>query len=365
MYLKELFERLGFETFFDCAGNLHGRIGESGDTIMTGSHADTVRNGGKYDGLYGVVGSALAAARLYEKHGKPKTAIEVVAFSEEEGSRFPFNFWGSKVLIGDIDWDTAAVLKDKDGISMEEALEACGFSYTPDCAKRDDIKVFVELHIEQGGVLEANDMEIGVVTGIVGYKKFSVEVFGQANHAGTTPMPYRKDAGFCAAQIITEVIKLAKEYGEPMVATVGQIEFKPGLANVVPDYAKFSLDMRHTDANVLNRFQEEARRIIERIAQETGTTFEFRAIFDDPPIPMSEGIMGIIKSACENQGVRHMKIHSGAGHDSQILSRVAPVGMIFVPSRGGISHNPEEFTEPELLEKGAEVLEETLYRLAY
>jgi len=365
MYLKEWFERLGFETFFDCAGNLHGRVGAKGETIMSGSHVDTVRNGGKYDGLYGVVGSALAASRLYKKHGAPKTAIEVIAFSEEEGARFTYNFWGSKAVIGDVDWTAAKDLKDRAGIRMEEALEGCGFSYSQDCAKRTDIKSFVELHIEQGDVLEMEGMEIGVVTSIVGYKKFNIEIFGEANHAGTTPMSYRKDAGFSSTKIISELIKCAKEYGEPLVTTIGQIEFKPNLANVVPGYAQFSLDTRHTDGELLNRFQAEALAIVERITAEDKTTFNFRAIFDDPPIPMDDAIMDTILKACENQGVKYRKIHSGAGHDAQIMSRIVPVGMIFVPSKDGISHSPNEFTEPKQLEKGVEVLEDALFRLAY
>ena len=365
MYLKELFEKLGFETFFDCAGNLHGRIGPKGDTIMTGSHVDTVRNGGKYDGLYGVVGSMMAVARLYKKHGAPKTAIEVVAFSEEEGTRFPFNFWGSKAVIGDVDWAVVKDLKDKEGIRMEDALIGSGFTYEQDCAKRADIKAFVEVHIEQGGVLETKDMEIGVVTSIIGLKKLNIEIFGEANHAGTTPMPYRKDAAFSAGKIISAIIKRAKEYGEPHVTTIGQIEFRPNLANVVPNYAQFSLDMRNTDGEKLNRFQAEALEIIKKVTAEDGTTFDFQAIFDDPPIPMDDKIMGAILSACENQNAKYMKMPSGAGHDAQIIARIAPVGMIFVPSKDGISHNPNEFTKPEQLEKGAEILEETLYKLAY
>ncbi|MCL2566141.1 MAG: M20 family metallo-hydrolase [Defluviitaleaceae bacterium] len=364
-YLKELFEKLGFDTYFDCAGNLHGRIGTQSDTIMTGSHADTVRNGGKYDGLYGVVAAALAVSKLYRKYGAPKKGLEVIAFSEEEGTRFPFNFWGSKTLIGDVEWDKVKCLTDKEGIRMVEALENQGFSYSNGCAKRDDIKAFVEIHIEQGGVLEAKNMEIGVVTGIVGYKKFNIEIFGEANHAGTTPMGFRKDAGFCAGVIISELIKRAREYGDPLVTTIGQIEFSPNLANVVPAYAQFSLDMRHTDGDILNRFQEEALEIVKKITSAEKVTYNFTTVFDDKPVYMDKDIMDIITKACENQGVKYMAIHSGAGHDSQILARIAPVGMIFVPSKNGVSHNPAEFTEPELLEKGVSILEEALHKLAY
>ena len=364
-YLKKFFEELGFETFFDGAGNLHGRIGASGNTILTGSHVDTVRDGGKYDGLYGVVGGALAVAKLYQKYGMPKTALEVIAFAEEEGTRFPYDFWGSKAIVGDIDWKKTATLQDKDGISLSEALDASGFSYTQDCAKRDDIRAFVELHVEQGQVLDANQLEIGVVTSIVGHKKFHLEIFGKANHAGTTPMAYRKDAGFSAAKIISEATGLARAYGEPLVFTVGEIEFKPSLSSVIPGYAKLSLDMRHTDGETLNRFQEEVLGIIEKVTSGEHTTFEFNTVFDDPPTPMDANIMGIIKKACEEQGVTHMKIHSGAGHDSQVMSRIAPVGMIFVPSKNGVSHNPREFTKPELLEKGVEILARTLHKLAY
>ena len=364
-YLEKLFKELGFETFFDDAGNLHGRIGSIGDTVLTGSHVDTVRDGGKYDGLYGIVGGALAIAKLYQQHGTPKTALEVIAFAEEEGTRFPYDFWGSKALVGDIDWEEAATLKDKDGITISEALKASGFSYTQGCAKRDDIKAFVELHVEQGQILDTNHLEIGVVTSIVGHKKFHLEIFGEANHAGTTPMLYRKDAGLCAAQILSKATLLAKAYGEPLVFTVGEVEFQPSISSVIPGYAKLSLDMRHTDGEILNRFQSEVLGIIKTVTAVEHTTFDFKTVFDDPPTPMDANIVGMIKKVCEEQGVAHMKIHSGAGHDSQVMSRIAPVGMIFVPSKNGVSHNPEEFTEPALLEKGVEILAETLYRLAY
>jgi len=364
-YLKELFEELGFETFFDGAGNLHGRIGDTSDTILTGSHVDTVQNGGKYDGLYGVVGGALAIARLYQKYGTPKTALEVIAFAEEEGTRFPFDFWGSKALTGDIDWEELSTLKDKDSITLSEALQASGFSYTKDCAKRDDIKAFVELHIEQGHVLDKNQLEIGVVTSIVGHQKYHLEIFGEANHAGTTPMAHRKDAGVSAAQIISKATELAKAYGEPLVFTAGEIEFKPSLSSVVPGYAKLSLDMRHTNGETLNRFQREVLDIIEAVTASNNTTFEFNTVFDDPPTPMDANIIEMIKKSCEKQGVSYMKIPSGAAHDSQVISRIAPVGMIFVPSKNGVSHNPKEFTKPELLEKGVDILAETLHQLAY
>ena len=364
-YLKELFEELGFETYFDDAGNLHGRIGNTADTVLTGSHVDTVQNGGKYDGLYGVVGGALAIARLHQKYGTPKTALEVIAFAEEEGTRFPLDFWGSKALTGAIDWEEIGTLKDKDGITLSEALKASGFSYTQDCAKRDDIKAFVELHIEQGPVLDANQLEIGVVTSIVGHQKYHLEIFGEANHAGTTPMTRRKDAGVSAARIISEATELAKTYGEPLVLTVGEIEFKPSLSSVVPGYAKISLDIRHTNRETLNRFQKEVLDIVEATAASNNTTFKFNTVFDYPPTPMDANIIEMIKKSCEEQGVSSMKIHSGAAHDTQIISQIAPVGMIFVPSKNGVSHNPEELTKPELLEKGVDILAETLYQLAY
>ena len=364
-YLKEFFERLGFDTFYDSAGNLHGRIGAAGDTVLTGSHADTVKNGGKYDGLYGVVASALAASRLYKKHGAPKTAIEVVAFSEEEGSRFPFNFFGSKALAGDLSWETVREFVDKEGISFAEAMESKGFSYKEEGVKRDDIKAFVEIHIEQGGVLEANQKEAGVVTAIVGQRKYIVEIFGEANHAGTTPMAYRKDAGLSASVIVSKIIKRAKEYGDPMVATVGQIEFKPGNINVVPAYARFSLDLRHTENEELDRIYAEFLEIVQRVTADTGTSYEIQTIGDSLPVYMDKGIMDIIEGICKERQIPHMKLPSGAGHDAQIVAQLAPVGMIFVPSKGGISHNPQEFTEASQLEAGVGILEEVLYRLAY
>ena len=364
-FLRNYMLEHGFEVGFDCAGNLHGRIGSSEKTVLSGSHVDTVRNGGKYDGLYGVVAAVLAVSRLYKKHGTPKHALEVVSFSEEEGSRFPFNFLGSKALIGSVNDSDILDLKDKDGVSMKDAMSKYGFEFKTGCAKRDDIKAFVEIHIEQGGVLESKDMDIGIVTSIVGYKKFRVDVHGEANHAGTTPMPMRKDAGFASALIISEVIKCAKEYGEPLVTTVGQIEFHPGLANVIPQLATFSLDMRHTDGNVLDRFQNEVSGIISKICAENNVSYEFKPIFNDNPVPMDKDITAMIAKVCDLRGLRSMEIHSGAGHDSQILSKVTPVGMIFVPSKDGISHNPNEHTDADKLELGVEVLEDVLYKLAY
>ena len=369
MYLKTLFEKLGLYAFFDCAGNLHGRTGSSmgtvGDTIMTGSHVDTVKNAGKFDGLYGVVGGALAISRLCKRYGMPNKILEVIAFSEEEGSRFPYNFFGSKALIGDVEWDEVVILKDELGISIVEALLSKGFVFTPKCAKRSDIKAFVELHVEQGGMLAAHNMEIGVVAGIVGYRKFSIEIFGEANHAGTTPMCYRKDAGFCASQIISEIIKRARDSGNTLVSTIGQIEFQPNLTCVIPEYAKFSLDMRHSDKSALDRFQNEVINVIVDITTKEGTTFSFQEILNTAPVSMDKNIMDVIKKACISQRLAHMKIQSGAAHDSQILSRVTSVGMIFVPSKDGISHSPKEFTEATQLERGVSILEETLHKLAY
>lgn len=364
-YLKKLFEKLGFDTYYDGAGNLHGRLGGPGKTIMTGSHADTVKNGGKYDGLYGVVASALAVSRLYKAHGMPKTALEVVAFSEEEGSRFPFNFFGSKALVGDVPWDEFKSLIDKEGINILDAMQSKGFAFTPDCALRNDIKTFVEAHIEQGGVLERTNNEIGVVTSIVGQKRFIIEIFGEANHAGTTPMAYRKDAGFCAAQIINKVVARAKEFDDILVTTVGQIELKPNNANVVPAYAKFSLDMRHPCSSALDSFKAEFLDIVKTVTADTKTTYDILTTLESEPVNMDDSIMEIISESCEKRQIAHMKIHSGAGHDSQIMAKIAPVAMIFVPSQGGISHNPAEFTEAKQLETGIDILEDVLFKLAY
>lgn len=367
--IKGIMEREGMETRFDEIGNLYGRISGSTcmeETILTGSHVDTVRNGGKYDGMYGIAAGILAIGHLNRTYGPPKKNMEVVAFAEEEGSRFPTVFWGSKNFLGLEKRCEVAELKDDDGITFEDAMGEAGFDFKKEeGAYREDVKAFLEAHIEQGGVLEAEEKEIGIVDSIAGQRRYHIHLTGTANHAGTTPMSYRRDALYAAAKMIGGILDKAGDYGPPLVATVGHVEVKPDMANVVPGEAEFSLDVRHTEEGILDKFIQEITFFMEETARACGVGFRIHMWMKELPVPMDPELVECLSSVCRQIGASSKIMHSGAGHDSQLIAREIPTVMIFVPSRGGISHNPEEYTTPEHLVRGIETLAEAIHQLAY
>lgn len=255
--LKDLIEEKGFHAYYDEVGNLFARLNGStytNETILTGSHIDTVINGGKYDGQFGIIGGIIAMEYLRDTYGPPVRNIEVVSIAEEEGSRFPFAFWGSKNIIGAVKKEMVEDLKDLNGLGFVEEMYRAGFGFKDESYEgRDDIKAFIELHVEQGGVLEIEKKPIGIVEHIVGQRRFTIEVKGQSNHAGTTPMCYRRDALYGTSKMIQAIMDKAIEYGEPLVATVGSLEVEPNTVNVVPGQVIFSLDIRHICRNILKK----------------------------------------------------------------------------------------------------------------
>lgn len=367
--LDKLMQEDGLTTRYDEIGNLFGRLEGSAykdETILTGSHVDTVKNGGKLDGAFGILAGILAIRLLKKKYGQPLRNLEVVSFAEEEGSRFPYAFWGSKNFVGIAKKEDVVDISDFNEVPFVEAMREAGFNFRDESKPfRNDLKGFVEIHIEQGNVLEKEGKDIGVVHSIVGQRRFTIEVMGVANHAGTTPMGYRKDALFAASQMINNVINRAKEYGDPLVATVGKIEVKPNTVNVVPGEALFTLDVRHTEKEVLVKFTEELTTIIKRIAADSGVEITIDMWMDEDPIPMNKQIVEVIEKQAKENGFNYKMMHSGAGHDSQIIAPVIPTAMVFVPSREGISHNPLEYTSPEQLAVGVQALMSSLYALAY
>lgn len=367
--LESLMIESGLEAYYDKVGNLYGKLKGTklpDETIMTGSHIDTVRNGGKYDGQFGIIAGIIAVTFLKEKYGEPLRNIEIVSLAEEEGSRFPFIFWGSKNIVGTVTKEEVEGLNDINGISFSEAISKAGFGFKDQSDKiREDIKYFIELHIEQGGVLEANNYSIGVVEHIVGQRRFIIDILGQANHAGTTPMSYRKDALHATSQIIWLIMDLAHRYGDPLVATVGKIESFPNSTNVVPSRVVFTLDIRHTCKDILVRFTKDVEDVINKISNNMNLSSNIEMYMDENPVPMNTGLTQIIVEQCNLRGLNFKTMHSGAGHDSQIFAPYIPTGLIFVPSKNGVSHSPLEYTEPNDLMKGIEVLIETLYFLAY
>ncbi|MCG7334755.1 allantoate deiminase [Sporosarcina sp. ACRSM] len=367
--LEKQMQEDGLTTRFDEIGNLFGRLEGSkynDETILTGSHVDTVKNGGKLDGAFGILAGILALRHLQAEYGQPLRNLEVVSFAEEEGSRFPYAFWGSKNLVGIAKKEDVENIEDFDGVPFVDAMRKAGFNFRDESKPmRNDVKGFVEIHIEQGNVLENEGKSIGVVHSIVGQRRFTIEVTGVANHAGTTPMGYRKDAVYAASQMIQGVIDKAIEYGDPLVATVGKIEVKPNIVNVVPGHALFTLDVRHTEKEILVKFTDELTAIINRISTASGVETTIDMWMDEDPIPMDRQIVEAIEKQTKEKGLNYKMMHSGAGHDSQIIAPIVPTAMIFVPSRDGISHNPLEYTSPEELATGVQALMESLYVLAY
>ncbi|MCR8644766.1 allantoate deiminase [Paenibacillus sp. N1-5-1-14] len=367
--LEQYMKEEGFTTYYDEIGNLYGRIEGSTypeETIMSGSHIDTVRNGGKYDGQYGILAAFMAIRALKEQHGQPLRTLEVVSFAEEEGSRFPYTFWGSKNLTGIARKEDVEGIADFNGVPFLEAMNQAGFRFRDEAAAaRTDIKAFVELHIEQGSVLEHEKLSVGVVHSIVGQRRFTVEITGEANHAGTTPMGYRKDAVHAAGRMIQQILDLAQAEGDPLVTTVGKIEVKPNVVNVVPGSSLFTLDIRHTDKAELIRFTEVVTDVMHQTAEAFGVGLNINMWMDEDPVPMDKQILEVLERQCKDNNIPYKMMHSGAGHDSQILAKFAPTAMLFVPSRKGISHNPEEYTSPEHLADGVRALTHALHELAY
>lgn len=366
-WVVEELQSFGMETAFDEVGNLFGRKegSESKKTILSGSHIDTVVNGGTLDGQFGVIAAMTAMEYLIDTYGQPKKALEVISMAEEEGSRFPTVFWGSKNFVGEAINKDVEGIADSNGAEFVSEMRRQGFDFKEKQTRREDIDAFVEIHIEQGNVLENEGLQIGVVNNIAGQRRYTVVLKGQANHAGTTPMGYRHDAVYGFAKICHESIEKAKAVGDPLVLTFGKVEPKPNTVNVVPGEVLFTIDCRHTDADELVRFTTDLEKRIEEISQELGLTAEVDLWMDEAPVPMNDQIVSTIEAQAKKGAYSYKMMHSGAGHDSQVIAPHYPTAMIFVPSINGISHNPAEETKFEDLVEGVKILADTLYDLAY
>ncbi|MEK5253162.1 M20 family metallo-hydrolase [Paenibacillus sp. FSL F4-0125] len=370
IFLQQKMVDFGLKVTTDKVGNVYGRLcGRSSEekVILTGSHIDTVVNGGKYDGAYGIAAAMVALQDLQMNYGQPKRTLEVVSFCEEEGSRFPLAYWGSGHVTERYDGSEAAACKDADGISLQAAMEEFSFlqGVTEGNGARNDIGAFVELHIEQGIILEKTDTQIGVVQGIVGQRRYMVKVSGVANHAGTTPMMMRQDALASAVEMLYVLEGAAKLAGEPLVATSGKLEVHPNTPNVIPGEVLFTLDIRHIEEDDLECFCVKLFSRYHEITAERGVTLEVTPVLHTLPAPMDTKLSTALENICRQQGKAYRKMVSGAGHDAQLFAPRCPTAMIFVPSRAGISHSPEEYTSPKQLAAGLEVLTEMLYELAY
>ena len=328
--------------------------------MLVGSHLDTVPSGGRFDGALGVV-AALHAVRLLKDEGfEPSRPIWVIAFMDEEGTRFDAALFGSRAFVGE-DVRRLGGRVDAAGTTLADAMAAAGFDLADVAAANRIAEVgsYVELHIEQGPVLEAEGAQIGVVTSIVGLRGYRIRLRGEANHAGTTPMPLRRDALAGAARIVLELREAARARGAT-TANVGKISVEPGGANVVPGLAEFTVDVRATTPEAIAEWERAVDEVVRRVAAEERLDAEVEQTFALEPLELDPALVDTVDRAAVAVAASAMRLPSGAGHDAMVVGRHVPAAMIFVPSRRGVSHSPDEFSGPDDVELGMRVLAETL-----
>ena len=362
-WLQGVMAQAGLAPRIDAAGSLIGvRVGSDPERpiLMMGSHIDTVPSGGNYDGCVGALAAVEVAQRLHELGRSLRHSLEVVIFSNEEDGKTGSRAMSGELREEDLSHRTASGLTVRDGV---KAIGGDPGSLSTARLASGRIAAFLELHIEQGGVLEREGVTIGVVEGIVGIKRWNVTVSGFANHAGTTPMAARRDALLAAARFIDAVNRVAVERDGSQVATVGRIVAEPGAPNVIPGKVVASLEIRDLTMSVIDEVFSGVEREAARIARETGTRFEFEQFYLTRGAPTDERIRQRIEAAADAHGFSRMRMPSGAGHDAQSLALLAPMGMIFVPSVDGISHSPRELSTPADITAGADVLLGTLLGL--
>ncbi|HEX2530172.1 MAG TPA: Zn-dependent hydrolase [Burkholderiaceae bacterium] len=356
---------LGMSVTVDAIGNVVGMYPgrEDRPPVMTGSHIDTVRTGGLYDGNYGVLAGLEVIATLRDAKLCTRRPIAVAFFTNEEGARFAPDMMGSLVFQGGLPLEEALATCGIDGAVVGEEL--CRIGYAGDAPVGcNQVDSFVELHIEQGPVLDREGIRIGVVEGVQGISWTEFTMHGVSNHAGTTPMHMRNDAGYVAARVTTFARELTQRYGGNQIATVGAITLTPNLVNVIPNQALFTVDLRNTDGAALRSAEAELWSHAERVAAEEGVRCERRMLARFDPVQFDPRLVDHVEAAARAQELSCRRMPSGAGHDAQMLARMCPTGMIFVPSVNGLSHNVREYTEPADLAAGANVLLQVLMELA-
>ena len=353
----------GLSVRIDSAGNLIGRLEGTAQglpALVTGSHIDTVPTGGRYDGVLGVL-AGLEVARTLQSSGHAlQHPLEVIAFADEESTMV-----GCKGMSGTASNDPGSFVTSN-GKPIEDNLLAIGGDWSALASARrsdDAIAAFVELHVEQGGVLETRGDVIGMVDGVVGQKRFTVVIEGQANHAGTTPMNQRQDALTAAARVVLAVEQMASEHPGDPVATVGRLQVWPNAANVVPGSVQLTVDLRDLDPAVLDQLTDALMNALERIGESSGCAIQLDPQFEVAPTPADRTVKQAIAASAQSNGFKASSLPSRASHDAQEIGRRWPMGMIFVPSRGGFSHSAAEFTEPSHCLAGTQVLLDTLRRL--
>jgi N-carbamoyl-L-amino-acid hydrolase len=351
----------GMSVRIDAAGNIIGRYAGKSDlpALATGSHIDTVPVAGWYDGCLGVLAGIEIVRALNERSIRLNHPIEVIVFTDEERSVL-----GSKAIAGQVVEDASYYVR-LDGTPIQPCLEKIGGDWSKvSTAKREgEMAAFVELHVEQGGVLEHYGKSIGVVTGVVGQFRFEVTIIGSPNHAGTTPMNMRRDALVAASQVVLAVNRIALESPGDQVATVGYLTVSPNATNTIPGMVNLRIDLRDLFEENLDHLYAQIKTEIAKIATSTGTEITIRETLHIRPTIAAPEIMDTIEAVSQNLGLSCMHLPSRAGHDAQEMGRIAPMGMVFVPSLAGISHSEKEYTSPEECAQGANVLLQTFLKL--
>lgn len=359
----------GLDVTIDRIGNVYGRRRGREDglpPVMAGSHIDSVATGGRFDGCLGVLGALEVVKTLNDAKHVTRRPLVVAFFTEEEGARFGTDMLGSAVATGRVPLETAYGLTDRDGKRLEDELDAIGFKGTAP-ERLGPVHAYVECHIEQGPLLRAAGVDIGVVTGVQAISWMELTLLGKSAHAGTTPMALRADPGVVASRIqlhLREMVKSGR-YGGELRATMGVTRFEPGLVNVVPNRVVATVDIRHPDDAQLRRAEAELHAFFQQAAAEEKVTLTWRQTARTPDVAFSTRVQELVAAAARARGLTHQPIVSGAGHDCQELARICPAGMVFVPGEyDGISHNPREYSTPKQCADGVNVLLDVVTALA-
>ena len=351
----------GLRVTVDQMGNIFGeRAGsEPLPPVLMGSHVDSVPTGGKYDGQLGVLCGLETIRTLNEHTIRTRHPVTLVIFTNEEGARFQPAMIASGVMAGKIALEEAYNVRDKDGIRLVDALERIGYLGSEPCAERP-FRAYLELHIEQGPILEEEGLAVGVVEGIVAISWSRLTLHGVQDHAGPTPMRIRHDALVAAAEVVAGVRRIAREIGGDLVATVGHLTVSPNIVNAIPGEVTLSIDLRDPRTQTLDRALPLVDRVVHEACAREGVRYELDHYWRVPFTPFAAEVVAAVERAAAASGARYRRILSGAGHDAQYMAAIGPAGMIFVPSRGGRSHCEEEFTAMDDIEYGAN----TLFRAA-
>jgi len=361
-WFKARCEALGCTVTVDDMGAMFARRpGQRNDIppIAMGSHLDTQPTGGKFDGVLGVLGALEALRTLVQAGYETFAPIEVVNWTNEEGSRFAPAMVASGVFAGAFTRDWAVAREDRDGVAFGTALESIGYRGSEPCGQHA-LSAFFELHIEQGPILEAEGKEVGIVTGVQGMRWYEVTVTGESAHTGATPMRLRKNALLGAARLVERINAIAEKHAPAALGAVGLMEVRPNSRNVVPGEVFFCVDLRHPEAAVLDQLEAEYTASLREICDPIGLAVSSARIWDQPPVRFDPECVASVRRAASLSGSSAREIVSGAGHDAAYVSRVAPTAMIFVPCRDGVSHNEAEFTSKEQCAAGAQVLLQTV-----